>query len=130
MGRSKIVYNGEPLLDLTSDTVTPETLYSGVTAHNAAGEPITGTGGVLKFYNVVLARSFFKAGGDDPDYPYRAAVQLTGVTAAMVPAVMMAPGEDNGILRPEAETYDGGVYIYACCRVNKTLTAETIYCFL
>lgn len=34
--------NGENLIDLTSDTVTPETLASGATAHNAAGEQIVG----------------------------------------------------------------------------------------
>lgn len=42
MGRSKIVYAGDTLLDLTADTVTPETLLKGMTAHNAAGELITG----------------------------------------------------------------------------------------
>lgn len=42
MGRSKIVYVGDTLLDLTEDTVTPETLLKGKTAHNAAGELITG----------------------------------------------------------------------------------------
>ena len=42
MGRSKIVYAGDTLLDLTEDTVTPETLLKGTTAHNAAGELITG----------------------------------------------------------------------------------------
>ena len=31
------------MLDLTSDTVTPETLLVGTTAHNAKGEIITGT---------------------------------------------------------------------------------------
>lgn len=35
--------NGENLIDLTNDTVTPETLASGATAHNAAGEQIVGT---------------------------------------------------------------------------------------
>lgn len=42
MGRSKIVYAGDTLLDLTADTVTPETLLKGMTAHNATGELITG----------------------------------------------------------------------------------------
>ena len=42
MGRSKIVYAGDTLLDLTEDTVTPETLLKGKPAHNAAGELITG----------------------------------------------------------------------------------------
>lgn len=34
-----------PTVDLTGDTVTPETLWKGVTAHNAAGEAIVGTHG-------------------------------------------------------------------------------------
>lgn len=42
MGRSKIVYAGDTLLDLTEDTVTPQTLLKGATAHNAEGELITG----------------------------------------------------------------------------------------
>lgn len=43
MARNKIVYYGETLMDLTADTVTPETLKKGVTAHDKSGEKITGT---------------------------------------------------------------------------------------
>lgn len=43
MGVSKVDYNGETLIDLTGDTVTPETLAEGATAHDMAGNPITGT---------------------------------------------------------------------------------------
>lgn len=35
--------NGTVLIDLTSDTITPEDLASGVTAHDMSGAPITGT---------------------------------------------------------------------------------------
>lgn len=42
MGVSKVVFNQKTLVDLTSDTVTPETLLEGITAHNASGELITG----------------------------------------------------------------------------------------
>lgn len=42
MGVSKVVYGGETLVDLTSDTVTPETLAEGTTAHAANGEQIIG----------------------------------------------------------------------------------------
>ena len=44
MAVNKVEINGETKLDLTQDTVTPETLLSGVTAHNAAGKEITGSG--------------------------------------------------------------------------------------
>lgn len=43
MSVNKVIYNGNTLVDLTSDTVTPETLAEGVTAHNAAGDKVTGT---------------------------------------------------------------------------------------
>lgn len=41
--RNKVVYAGETLIDLSEDTVTPATLKSGVTAHDASGAKITGT---------------------------------------------------------------------------------------
>lgn len=40
---NRVVLGSVTVLDLTSDTVTPETLLVGTTAHNAAGETITGT---------------------------------------------------------------------------------------
>lgn len=44
MGNSKVVLgNGEVLIDLTADTVAEDKLLKGYTAHNAAGDTITGT---------------------------------------------------------------------------------------
>lgn len=43
MGRSKIIFDGEVLIDLTEDTVTPERLLAGYTAHGKDGETITGS---------------------------------------------------------------------------------------
>ena len=47
MGVNKIVYNtadgARTLIDLTGDSVTPETLAEGATAHDASGNKITGT---------------------------------------------------------------------------------------
>lgn len=43
MPRSKIIYGDEVLIDLTGDTVTAETLAEGATAHDKAGNAITGT---------------------------------------------------------------------------------------
>ena len=42
MAVSKVVYGTTVLVDLTEDTVTADKLLKGATAHNAAGEPITG----------------------------------------------------------------------------------------
>lgn len=42
MAVNKVVYDGETLVDLTGDTVTPETMLVGATAHNRSGEQIAG----------------------------------------------------------------------------------------
>lgn len=41
--KNKIVYNGNTLIDLTSDTITAADLASGKTAHDKSGAIITGT---------------------------------------------------------------------------------------
>lgn len=43
MAVNKVVYGTTVLVDLTKDTVTPDKLLKGATAHDASGEPITGT---------------------------------------------------------------------------------------
>lgn len=40
---NKVVYGGRTLIDLTADTITPDQLAKGVTAHDKSGAPITGT---------------------------------------------------------------------------------------
>lgn len=43
MAFSKVILNGTPLIDLTQDTVSTDSLMTSYTAHNAAGQAITGT---------------------------------------------------------------------------------------
>ena len=43
MAYNKIIYGGRTLIDLTADTITPDTLAKNVTAHDKSGAPITGT---------------------------------------------------------------------------------------
>lgn len=45
MAISKVVYDGNTIIDLTGDTVTADKLLSGVTAHGKDGAAITGTCG-------------------------------------------------------------------------------------
>lgn len=40
---NKVIYNGNTLVDLTSDTVQASHIYKGDTAHAADGSAITGT---------------------------------------------------------------------------------------
>ena len=43
MAYNKIVYGGDTLIDLTSDTVTADSLAEGITAHGRDGVIINGT---------------------------------------------------------------------------------------
>ena len=42
MGKSKVIFGGQVLIDLTGDSVKPSNLLKGYTAHGADGEPIEG----------------------------------------------------------------------------------------
>lgn len=42
MGVAKVTIDGENVVDLTEDTVTEDNLLEGATAHDAAGNPVTG----------------------------------------------------------------------------------------
>ena len=43
MAYNKVIYGEEVLIDLTEDTIVPEKLAYGLTAHDASGKVITGT---------------------------------------------------------------------------------------
>ena len=78
MAVNKVEVDGEVKLDLTQDTVTPEALLPGATAHNAAGEQIAGTAAAVLYTDQTLtadqqaqARSNIGAasGLESADYP-------------------------------------------------------------
>lgn len=75
MAVSKVIYCGDTLIDLTEDSVTPETLAEGVTAHDASGQKITGTmaggGGAL---NTGTCTVVIKPAGNTNHYVYREVV--------------------------------------------------------
>lgn len=50
MAYNKVVYDGNALIDLTSDTVTAATLVNGTTAHKADGTSVTGTLVIQHYY--------------------------------------------------------------------------------
>lgn len=47
MAFSKIILNGQTLMDVTKDTITASSALDGITAHNAAGNKITGSLGTV-----------------------------------------------------------------------------------
>lgn len=131
MAVNKVDINGSTILDLTSDTVTPETLTLGATAHNAAGEQITGTyeapvtsvngqtGAVeIKSTTVTatLLASSWDTSGDHPKYT----LSVSGVTADSNQDVLPPVNPTDDVLGAlqAANLQDGGqasgvIYIIA-----------------
>ena len=68
MAVNKVEINGETKLDLTGDTVTPETLLSGATAHNAAGEQIDGAVSVAPASNTTPKAPGTASAGSESGY--------------------------------------------------------------
>ena len=57
MAVNEVIYNGETLIDLKGDTVTASNMARGVTAHNAAGEVITGLATKIEIKNLSEVRT-------------------------------------------------------------------------
>lgn len=54
---NKVVYGTSTLIDLTEDTITPETLAAGITAHDASGKKIVGIANMNNGYNEIVFTS-------------------------------------------------------------------------
>ena len=123
MAVNKVEINGETKLDLTQDTVTPESLLFGVTAHNAAGEEITGSMGSIKTYTASIGTTWTE---DSNTGVKTQSVAIPGVKASNTATVDHAytgsgTSDDyaafveaenqylNCITNGYAETYDGGI---------------------
>lgn len=59
MAVNKVVYGNETLIDLTNDTVVPEVLRRGYTAHKADGTVINGEQEILTFDDYPNEEKFF-----------------------------------------------------------------------
>ena len=68
MAVNKVEINGEVKLDLTADTVTPETLLKGATAHNAAGDQIDGAVAVAPASNTTPKAPGTASAGSESAY--------------------------------------------------------------
>ena len=94
MAISKVVYGGDVLIDLTSDSVSAEKMLAGTTAHGADGRQITGT---------------CTYDANTQDATATAAEILVGKTAynkaAKVTGTMKNNGAVNGVISTKAGTY-------------------------
>lgn len=81
----------------------------------------------LMFEDTVVPTSAFASDATYTDYPYRAAVTLTGAIAGMVPEVIFSLEDAvSGSFAPVAESYNGGVYLYADSVPSASITIPTI----
>ena len=84
---------------------------------------------VLAFTNKTVATSAWVSDTSYTDFPYRAAVSCEGVTAKHYAEVAFAPADAmSGSFAPVAESYDGGVYLYANEMPSAAVTIPTIVC--
>lgn len=83
----------------------------------------------LSFSGKTVAASAWADDSTYPDYPCRAAVACSGVTAKHFPLVVFSPADAlSGNFSPVAESCSGGVYIYAESRPEAELTIPNIVC--
>lgn len=81
----------------------------------------------LMFQNTTVATSAFVADATYTDYPYRASVALSNVISGMIPEVIFGLEDAiSGTFAPVAESYNGGIYIYANGVPSANITIPTI----
>ena len=81
----------------------------------------------LQFNNVSVSKGSFVADTTFQDFPYRASVALSGVIESMIPEVVLSVDDaSSGNFAPVAESYNGGVYLYAGSPPDSDITIPTI----
>lgn len=81
------------------------------------------------FTGISVLTSAWTADETYEDFPFRAAITLEGVTEDFAPSVVFSPADAmSGSFAPVAESYAGGVYIYANESPAETVTIPSIVC--
>ena len=131
LGRASVTAEKIAALAITAALIANKTITGAKIADNTITSAQMAADAVkLTFTNKSVAASAFVSNSTYSDFPYRAAVALTGVTAAMVPEVFFGLTDAmSGNFAPVAESYAGGVYIYAAAKPSATITIPTILCW-
>ena len=120
---------------LTVDTTTMQAQFTALLTaiQNELAQLEEGTAVELKklqFTNTVVSVAAFVDDSTYADFPYRAAINLTGVMASMIPEVIFRIDDAAaGNYAPGAESYNGGIYIYAAEKPETAVTIPTILCW-
>lgn len=101
------------------------TSLSGVTVASIGAEPKR-----LQFTDTPCYIASFTDDTTYADFPYRADVALSNVTADMTPEVVFCVADAmSGAYAPVAQAYDGGIYIYATAVPSDDFVIPTIICW-
>lgn len=81
----------------------------------------------LRFENVRVEISQFVSDSTYQAYPFRAQIELTNVTSSMRPDVCFSITDAiSGVFAPVADSYNGGIYIYASQAPKAKITIPVI----
>ncbi len=106
---------------------TPSALGAAAVQHSHTPAEIGAEDAKLSFASVSVAGNNWAADTTYADYPYRAMVALTGVTADMTAEVVFALEEAmSGDYAPVNETCAGGLYLYAAKLPEADITVPRI----
>lgn len=117
------------------DTTTMQSQFEALlrSIQNELQDLESGTGVELKklqFNSVSVAVSKFVSNTTYEDYPFRASVALEGVQSTMIPEVIFRMADAiSGNFAPVAESYNGGVYLYAADKPEGNIVIPTIICW-
>ena len=108
-------------------THTPASIGAASANHTHTPASIGAQVARLTFTSKSVATSAWASNSTYTDFPYRAAVACTGVTAAMFAEVVLSPADaTSGNFAPVCDTYAGGVYLYAKAVPDAAITIPTI----
>lgn len=110
-------------MSLSGDTLTL-TSKSGATLSTAT---LSIPSSNLVFTNTTVATTAFAYDGTHSPFDYKATIPLTGVTASMIPFVSFSIEDvEENDFSTSAESYAGGIYIYAYKVPSASITIPTI----
>ena len=130
MANNKVqLSDGTTLIDLTQDTVTPQTLLSGATAHNAAGEQIVGAataGGITSFPTIEEVKANWTA-VNLVTHPTGDVIQLppSGIILAFI--IGVKEELDSGIVFLEVNPQNQDFQFDSLCNEDGTIHVFQLY---
>lgn len=84
----------------------------------------------IQFNNVSVNVDDFVDDTTYEDFPFRATVSLSGVLEYMIPEIIFGLLDaTSGLFAPVAESYNGGVYLYAADKPEGKIVIPTIICW-